>query len=1054
MRTLLLILTLAASFSSLAQRPFITTWKTDNPGKSEDNQITIPTTGTGYDYTVDWGDGTTNSNVTGNITHTYAEVGTYTVSISGDFPRIFFNNYFGNSILGDEEKILTVEQWGDISWTSMERAFAGCKNLTVPATDAPDLTQVTNLNSMFLLASSFNQPINHWNVSGIKIMDRMFYIATGFDQPLDNWDVSNVTNMRDMFVAAYSFNQPLDQWGISSVTSMIRIFENSGLSISNYDATLTAWSNLPTLQPDVLLGAEGMKYCFSTAARQKLIDDHNWTITGDEESCIDGSELPSSLARNSAISFSIGTSAYMGLGRNATGLLTDFYKIIPSSDLITPLASYPGVARRDAVAFVIADKAYVGTGRDVDGNYLQDFYAYDPGLDQWVAIASLPGAARASAVAFTFDGEGYVGTGSSAASELADFWKYNPTTNTWTEVTGFSGDARQEATAFVLDGKAYVTGGVAYSGGTQQYSDVQEYNPATGSWTEKVFANSDLSFQNATAFTLQGSAYIAYGNRAYITRYDPVSNETEKLGDVFAIDPEETGDKRAHAIAFTLADTAYFGFGSSGFFTTTYYADLHKFFSENKPPTDLSLSANVVAENTPSNQSIGQLTSTDAYDERPHTYALSSGDGTNDVDNALFEIFEDFLYAKTPFNFESKAEYAIYVKTFDASGASFGKAFTIQVTDVNEAPLFEDVSIDLSENSPDGATVLEFSLTDPEPETITYSIVSGNSDNAFVIEGDVLKVNKTKELNFEAIPFFNLVVSASDGTYSDNATVFINLVDVDEAPVVDNPTFEIPENSANGFEIGEVIAFDPEKTAVTLAITSGNNDSIFSINENNRLIIEKTEMLDFETSPQFTFEVTATSGTLSSIGMVTINLTDVNEAPTGQDTTFNITSYIEQGTVIGKIEATDPENDVISYSIASGNLDNIFTIDTEGNLIASSPAGIDFDTTPVYELSVEVSDGELQSTVLVTVKISPPLSAQALQHKVMIYPNPAKSVLRVEFGDLDIIKLQMEVCDLTGHLVLSSKAKTQLDVTALSSGTYLLRITDGKEMVVRKFLKE
>src|SRR5690606_27824054 len=33
---------------------FITTWKTDNPGTSQDNQITIPTVGTGYLYHVYW----------------------------------------------------------------------------------------------------------------------------------------------------------------------------------------------------------------------------------------------------------------------------------------------------------------------------------------------------------------------------------------------------------------------------------------------------------------------------------------------------------------------------------------------------------------------------------------------------------------------------------------------------------------------------------------------------------------------------------------------------------------------------------------------------------------------------------------------------------------------------------------------------------------------------------------------------------------------------------------------------------------------------------------
>ena len=37
---------------------------------------------------------------------------------------------------------------------------------------------------------------------------------------ISNWDVSNVTNMEYMFVHASSFNQPLNKWNVSNVTNM------------------------------------------------------------------------------------------------------------------------------------------------------------------------------------------------------------------------------------------------------------------------------------------------------------------------------------------------------------------------------------------------------------------------------------------------------------------------------------------------------------------------------------------------------------------------------------------------------------------------------------------------------------------------------------------------------------------------------------------------------------------------------------------------------------------------------------------------------------------
>src|SRR5690606_27707056 len=102
---------------------FITTWQTDNPGTSGNNQITIPTEGTGYNYNIYWEEVGNASNtgsatsITGDHPITFSSAGTYQVEITGDFPRIFFNRE------GDKDKILTIDQWGNIAWSSMESAF-------------------------------------------------------------------------------------------------------------------------------------------------------------------------------------------------------------------------------------------------------------------------------------------------------------------------------------------------------------------------------------------------------------------------------------------------------------------------------------------------------------------------------------------------------------------------------------------------------------------------------------------------------------------------------------------------------------------------------------------------------------------------------------------------------------------------------------------------------------------------------------------------------------------------------------------------------------------
>ena len=243
--------------------------KTDNSGTSASDQFTIPTTGGGYNYDVDWGDSTTSTGVTGSITHTFPSPGIYMIKISGSFPRIYFNNG------GDKDKLLRIDNWGNIVWSTMERSFNGCENLDITATDVPNLStatstdrmlnafpsslignssfenwDVSNINTMdgmFSFCSLFNQDISSWDVSNVTSMQNMFTGlwggSTAFNQDLSSWDVGNVTNISYMFAHATSFNQNLSTWNISSLTTARGIFGDSGMSTANYTDTIVGWAN-------------------------------------------------------------------------------------------------------------------------------------------------------------------------------------------------------------------------------------------------------------------------------------------------------------------------------------------------------------------------------------------------------------------------------------------------------------------------------------------------------------------------------------------------------------------------------------------------------------------------------------------------------------------------------------------------------------------------------------------------------------------------------------------------------------------------------------------
>ena len=233
---------------------FVTTWETT----AADDSITIPGTGT---YTVNWGDGTTDLDVTGLQTHAYASPGNHTVHISGGLEHINHSSYITNAA-----KLRSIDQWGDIRWTTMKYAFQGARNMVYNATDSPDLSGVASMLGMFYSNDRFNGSLSSWDVSGVTNMGNMFRAASSFNQPLGDWDVSNVTNMGDMFRAASSFNQPLGDWDVSNVTNMDSMFYGA----TTFNRPLDGW--------DVSQVAD-MSYMFQGASsfNQPLGD---WDVSG------------------------------------------------------------------------------------------------------------------------------------------------------------------------------------------------------------------------------------------------------------------------------------------------------------------------------------------------------------------------------------------------------------------------------------------------------------------------------------------------------------------------------------------------------------------------------------------------------------------------------------------------------------------------------------------------------------------------------------------------------------------------------------------------------
>ena len=127
-----------------------------------------------YDYTIDWGDGHVDTNVTGDITHSYASEGEYEVSIRGTCPHFRFQRKYDEWWCLNCDVIRAVVQWGDIQWRDMTGFFNSQRQFIAIETDqSPDLTQVSSLSAMFT-GTQLNGDISQWDVSNVTDMSSMF----------------------------------------------------------------------------------------------------------------------------------------------------------------------------------------------------------------------------------------------------------------------------------------------------------------------------------------------------------------------------------------------------------------------------------------------------------------------------------------------------------------------------------------------------------------------------------------------------------------------------------------------------------------------------------------------------------------------------------------------------------------------------------------------------------------------------------------------------------------------------------------------------------------
>ena len=402
------------------------------------------------------------------------------------------------------------------------------------------------------------------------------------------------------------------------------------------------------------------------------------------------------------------------------------------------------------------------------------------------------------------------------------------------------------------------------------------------------------------------------------------------------------------------------------------------------------------------------------------SYRIVGGNGSGLF--ALGGASGELSYIGAGEDFEGGAgPYELTIRASDGTH-TIDTTVTVTVTDAAEAPAFaeESYAFALAENV-DGRVnrlslgTVTVTATDPDSDTVRYSLLGGNDSSLFAIEetsGELFYVGAGED--FEGgVTSYELTIRASDGTHTIDTTVTVTVTDAAEAPAFGDGSyaFELAENAdgrANGLSLGRVTATDPDSDAVRYSLAGGNESELFAIGETSGELFYVGAGEDFEggvTSYELTVRASDAAHTVDTT--VTVTVTDAPDAPAFAKESYafalaeNVDGRVNRLS-LGTVTATDPDSDTVRYSLSGGNDSSLFAIEETSGELFYVGAGEDYESgVTSYELTVRASDASHTVDTTVTVTVTNAADAPAFRevsYAFELAENTDGSVNRLSLG--------------------------------------------------------
>jgi VCBS repeat-containing protein len=377
------------------------------------------------------------------------------------------------------------------------------------------------------------------------------------------------------------------------------------------------------------------------------------------------------------------------------------------------------------------------------------------------------------------------------------------------------------------------------------------------------------------------------------------------------------------------------------------------------PPTnsvstaeDNASAATSIGATDPDNDSL-------TYSEKP---GFGAANGTVTFDN----MNGTFTYTPDP-DFNGSDSFTILID--DGNGGTAEQAVSVTVTPVNDAPTASATnSVSTAEDSASAATSI--GASDVDGDTLTYSTKAGFGP----ANGSVSYNQGTGTFTYTPVPNFNgsdsftIVIDDGNGGTAEQA-VSVTVTPVNDAPTApaagsvstaeDTPS---AAQSIGASDIdGDTLAYSEKAGAEaangTVTFNQGAGTYTYTPDAN------------YNGSDSFTILISdGNGGTAEQV--VSVNVSPVNDAPTGVTGNLSAPEDANNGTAAGSLSAQDPDSSSFTYTLLN-NAGGRYAMDSNGNVTVADGLLLDYEQASSHTIRVRVTDdmgasSEFDRTVSVT----------------------------------------------------------------------------------------